>query len=186
MPNINYRVVTKGQRNAPEALSELSLKDRFRINSFIPMLDAAFEADLRRRAIVYSDIAKMFLFLVNLKATKLEIGQDIKLLKEVYSEDIDPKFTDELLHFHLYMRQTQSQGLTEEQSISLSHENLYQIMCKEKIHTAFPNVEAILRLFLSLMVTNAQERDLFQCSKASKMISTTSQERFVWTEHSVH
>ena len=28
--------------------------------------------------------------------------------------------------------------------------NLYQIMCKEKIYTAFSNMEAILRLFLSL------------------------------------
>ena len=111
----------------------------------------------------------MFLFLVNLKATKLEIGQDVKLLKEMYSEDVDPKLTDELLHFHLYVRQTQSQGLTEEQSIFLSYENLYHIMCKEKFHTAFSNVEAILRLFLSLMVTNAQERDLSQGSKASKM-----------------
>ena len=92
------------------------------------MLDAALEANLRRRAIVYSDVAKMFLFLVNLKATKLEIGQDVKLLKEMYSEDVDPKLSDELLHFQLYVRQTQSPRLTEEQSISLSHENLYHII----------------------------------------------------------
>ena len=58
----------------------------------------------------------MFLFLVNLKATKLEIVQGVKLSKEAYPEDVDPKLIDELLHFHLYVRQTQSQGLTEEQS----------------------------------------------------------------------
>ena len=74
------------------------------------MLDA-LEANLRRRAIVYRDIAKMFLFLVDLKATKLEIVQGVKLLKEAYLEDVDPKLTDKLLHFHLYVRQTQSQGL---------------------------------------------------------------------------
>ena len=152
------------------------------------MLDA-FEANLRR-ATVYSDVAKMFLFLVNLKATKLEIGQGIKLLKEAYSEDVDPKLTDELLHFHLYVRPTQSQGLTEEQSISLSHENPYQIMCKEKIHTAFPNAEAILRLFLSLMVTNCSGERSFSRLKSikNKLRSTTSQERLsgLWTEYSVH
>ena len=141
LPSINNRAVTRRQRNAPEALSELSSKDRLRINSFIPMLDATLEANLRRSAAVYSDVAKMFLFLVNLIATKLEIGQGVKLLKEAYSEDINPKLTDELLHFHLYVRQTQSQGLTEEQSISLFHESPYQIMCKEKFHPAFPNVE---------------------------------------------
>ena len=64
------------------------------------MLDA-LEANLKRRAIVYSDIAKVFLFFINLKATKLEILQGVKLLKEAYPEDVDPKLTDELLHFHL-------------------------------------------------------------------------------------
>ena len=87
------------------------------------MLDA-FEADLIRTAIDYSDIVAMFLFLANLKATKLDIVRGAKLLKEAYPEDVDPKLTDKLLHFHLYVRQTQSQGLTEEQSISLSHGDL--------------------------------------------------------------
>ena len=79
----------------------------------------------------------MFLFLVNLKETELEIGQGVKLLKEAYSEDVYPKLTDELLHFCLYVRQIQSQGLTKEQSISLSYENLYQIMCKKKFTQPF-------------------------------------------------
>ena len=151
LPNINFRAVTRSQRNAPDALSDLSSKKRFKINSFIPMLEA-LEASLRRRANVYNE---MFLFLANLKATKVEIVRGVELLKEAYSEDVDPKLTDKLLHFHLYERQTQNQGLTgtEEQSISLSHRYLYEIMCKEKINTAVPSVEAILRLFLSLMVT---------------------------------
>ena len=60
------------------------------------MLDA-LEANLRR-AMVYSDIAEIFLFLANLKATKLEIVRGVKLL-EAYP-DVDPKLTDKLLHFH--------------------------------------------------------------------------------------
>ena len=81
------------------------------------MLDA-LEANLRRGDIVHSDIAKMFLFFVNLKATKLEIVQGVKLLKEAYPEDVNLKLTDKLLHFYLYVRQTQNQELTEKQSIS--------------------------------------------------------------------
>ena len=77
------------------------------------------------------------------------------------------------------MRQTQSQGLTEEQSISFSHENLYQIMCKEKFHPTFPNVEAILRLFLSLMFTNGSGERSFSRLKSIKneLRFTTSQEK---------
>ena len=67
----------------------------------------ALEANLRR-TIVYSDIAEMFLFLANLKATYLGIVRGVKLLEEAYPKDIDPKLTDELLHFHSYVRQTQS------------------------------------------------------------------------------
>ena len=70
------------------------------------MLDA-LEANLRRD-IVYSKIAEMFLFLANLKATKLEIRKGVKLLEEAYPKNVDPKLTDELLHFHLYVRQTPS------------------------------------------------------------------------------
>ena len=85
---------------------------------------------------------------------------------------------DELLHFYLYVRQTQTQGVTE-QSISFSHMELYQIICKEKIHTAFPNVEAILRLFLSLMVTNCSGERSFSRLKRIKneLRSTMSDER---------
>ena len=55
----------------------------------------ALEANLKRGDIVHSDIAKMFLFFVNLKATKLEIVQGVKLLKEAYPEDVDLKLIDE-------------------------------------------------------------------------------------------
>ena len=141
------------------------------------MLDA-LEANLRR-AVVHSDIAEMFLFLANLKATKLEIVRGVKHLEEAYLKVVDPKLTDELLHFHLYGRQTQSQGLREEQSISLSHGDLYQIMCKEKIHTAFPNVEALFGLFQSLMVTNCSGKRSFSRLKNIKneLRSTMSQKR---------
>ena len=142
------------------------------------MLDA-LEANLKRRAIVYSDIGEMFLFLANLKATKLEIVRGVKLLEEAYLKEVDPKLTDELLHFHLYVRQTQSRWLTEEQSISLSHEDRYQIVCREKIYTAFPNLEALFRLFLSLMVTNCSGERSFSRLKSIKneLRSTMSQKR---------
>ena len=44
LPGINCRAVTRRQKNAS---SEHSSKDRFRVSSFIPMLDAALEANLR-------------------------------------------------------------------------------------------------------------------------------------------
>ena len=58
-------------------------------------------------------------------------------------------------------------------------------MCKEKIRTAFANVEAILRLFLSLLVTNSSEERSFSKLKSIKneLRSTMSQKRL--SAHSI-
>ena len=52
-------------------------------------------------------------------------------------------------------------------------------MCKKKIHTAFPNVEALFRLFLSLKVTNCSGERSFSRLKSIKneLRSTMSQKR---------
>ena len=94
-----------------------------------------------------------------------------------YPEDVDPKLTDKTST--LYVRQTQNQRHNEEQSISFSHATHYQIICKEKIPSAPPDDEAILRLFLSLMVTNCSgERSLSRLkSNKNELRSTMSQER---------
>ena len=54
-----------------------------------------------------------------------------------------------------------------------------KLCARKKIHTAFPNVEAILRLFLSLMVTNCSEKRSFSRLKSikNKLRLTLSQER---------
>ncbi|XP_013780077.1 uncharacterized protein LOC106464480 [Limulus polyphemus] len=109
LPNVNYRTVTRRQRvrkqqgndeNAPgpDVLDELSSRDKFRIKSFIPILDV-LDANLRRRATVYSDVAQMFSFLANLTASKQEIQQCVELLMEAHPEDVDLRLTDELCTF---------------------------------------------------------------------------------------
>ena len=98
------------------------------------MLDAALEVNLRRRAIAYSDIAKVFLFLVNLKATKLKIVQGVKLLKKAYPEDVDPKLTDELLQFHFYVRQTQSKGLQKSNLFLCLMKTFIKLCARKHLH----------------------------------------------------
>lgn len=82
--------------------------------------------------------------------TRREAHAKAELLMEAFPEDVDLKLTDELLHFHLYARQ--SHMPTEEHA--LSHTDLYQIKYKNNIQMVFPNVEAIMRLFPSSMITN--------------------------------
>ena len=66
----------------------------------------------------------------------------------------------ELKHFHVYVKQNYPKDE------HVSHKFLYQIIYKNKIYQAFPNVEGILRLFLCLMVTNCSgERSFSQLKR---------------------
>ena len=109
-----------GSASGPDALDELSSRDKFRIKSFIPILDA-LETNLRRRGAVYNNIAKMFSFLANLSLSKQEIQQGVELLMEAYPEDVDLKLTDELLHFHIYVKKNHKP----KEKSHLSHTDLY-------------------------------------------------------------
>ena len=103
----------------------------------------------------------MFSFLASLSLSKQEIQQGVKLLMEAYPEDVDLKLTDEFALPYIYVKKNHKP----EEKSHLSHTDLYQIIYKENIQMAFPNVEAILRLFLTLMVTNCSGKGLFQVLK---------------------
>jgi len=92
------------------ALDGLSSRDKFRINPFITVLDT-LETNPRKRTAPYSDIAKQFCFLTNLTLSKQEVQQEVPLLMKSYPEDVDLKLTDEILHFHMYVRQSHKSGL---------------------------------------------------------------------------
>ena len=181
LPDVEYRTlqrrrrVRKGQHNdgsATEALDEIPPRDKFRIHSFIPVIDA-LHSNLDRRAIVYRSVADNFSFLIDLQATREQILYGVKRLEQEYPKDVDLSLVDELLTFHLYVKQAHAE------KESFSQQDMYQIIKQEKIQAAFPNVETIFRLFLCLMVTNCSGERSFSRLKRIKsdLRSTMSQER---------
>ena len=72
----------------------------------------------------------------------------VKNLIEAYVEDVDETFLAELRHFHLYVQKKCSEQM------KFSHQDLYTVIFEDKVKSVFPNIESVLRLFLSLMVTN--------------------------------
>ncbi|GIX92659.1 zinc finger MYM-type protein 1 [Caerostris extrusa] len=103
------------------------------------------EINLGRRASVYNDVVKIFSFLADPTLSKVELQRGVELLMQEYPDDVNRNLTGELVHFHTYERQTHKPS----KNSTLSHTDLYQIIFKENIQVAFPNVESILRLFLS-------------------------------------
>ncbi|KYN30170.1 hypothetical protein ALC57_00366 [Trachymyrmex cornetzi] len=65
--------------------------------------------------------------------------------------------------FHIYVKMHHAAN-----NQNLNRQDLYQIIFKDKLNLAFSNVEATLRLFLSLMVTNCSGERLFSGLKRLK------------------
>ena len=80
------------------------------------------------------------------------------------------KLTDKLLHFHLYVKQS----LRPAKEDYLSHTDHYQIKYNQSIQMGFSNVEAIMLLFLSLMVTDSSgEMSFSRLNRIKHLLRTT-------------
>ena len=110
----------------------------------MPVIDT-LEPNLRNRAYVYNDMSQLFSFISNISCSKEEIENGVTVVSYEYPEDIDTQLIDEFIHFHSFVKTHQSSA----EKQSMSHTDLYQIIFNENIHMAFPNVELVLRLFLS-------------------------------------
>ena len=89
-----------------------------------------------------------------------------------YPNDVDPILADELMHFHAYLQQAHPDK-------NHNFQDMYNVVIKDNIQSAFPNIEITLRLFLTLMVTNCSGERSFSRLKRIKneARSTMSQER---------
>lgn len=65
------------------------------------------------------------------------------------------------------------------ENTTYSHQDLYDIIINDGIKSAFPNVEVVLRMFLTLMVTNCSgERSFSQLKRIkNELRSTMNQDR---------
>jgi hypothetical protein len=151
-----------------DALENLEPRYKFRIKTFLSVTNA-LESNLERRASVYNDASKKFSFLTKLEATEEEIYERVSTLCQTYPEDVDINLVGEVKHFHQYIRHSQTYGSAEHDSLTL-----YKIIFNDRVQSAFPNAEAILRLFLSMMIANCSgERSFSQLKRIKNEFRTT-------------
>jgi hypothetical protein len=174
LPDVDYKKSRGRSRrrhigeDEDDALENLEPRDKFRIKAFIPVMDA-LESNLAQRASVYKDAAKKFSFLTKLDATEEEIREEVNALSQTYPEDVDMNLVGELKHFHHYVRHSQSH-----EHDNLTHQDLYQVILNDHVQSAFPNVEAILRMFLCMMITNCHgERSFSLLTRIKNEFRTT-------------
>ena len=170
LPGAEYKSSTQRRRRrkkqcndgpAPDALENLSPSDSFRIKSFLVMIDC-LSANLTQRATAYTKIASKFSFLVNLDASTDEITKSVEKLIEDCPNDVDMHVVTEIQNFHVYVKQVYGNERRK------TFVELYQIIFNDELFSAFPNVECLLGLFLTLPISNSSGERSFSALKRVK------------------
>ena len=101
---------------------------------------------------------------------------------QTYPEDVDMNLVGEVKHFHQYVRHSQAYGSVEHDS--LTHQDLYRVIFNDLAQSTFPNVEAILRLFLSMMFANCSgERYFSQMKRIKNEFRTMTQDKLCFKKN---
>lgn len=151
--------------------AQLTVADEFRVNGFIAVIDT-LQIELRKRSAAYEKLSKLFGFLRNITRMSCEdIESSCRLVIATYTNDLSEALCSEMLHFSEFLKRS---------SCEIKNEmEMYEALHKSHVKDTFPNVEVLLRIFLSLMVTNCCGERSFSKLKLVKnsLRSVMSQER---------
>ena len=136
-----------GEGNSENIVLDGSLK--FRVDSFLPILDNLSVA-LKTRIEAYEQVYNLFGFLYEFRhISEKDIELACEWLKQEYRSDLEEEFTEEYKHFcHFVDLEIKSCDL-------VSVQQIYDILFDYQLVSTFPNVEIMMRIYLSLMITNA-------------------------------
>lgn len=134
---------------------------------FIPVMHL-LEENLNSRMEGYVKVADMFAFLVTLnKLSFNDIAAACSRTCSFYKTDVDEK---ELLS----ECEIAKNFFFDDESQEVSHASMYARIKKETLKSVFPNIEILLRIFLTLFVTNVPGERSFSTLKRIKTAQRNS------------
>ena len=114
----------------------------------------------------------LFNFYVYVKIlSQIEISENAKRLCNIYKQDLDSDLEMELLGFQQFC--ANSEEFNTKNKVS-KEQAIYSIIIKERIRESFPNVEMVLRIYLTLMISNSSSERSFSKLKVIKNSSRVS------------
>lgn len=117
------------------------------VRLFLVIIDK-LRTELEKRNTAYQKISQLFAFLTKLSSLTCEESQGyVANLLKVYTEDLDDDLKDEMTQFIFYVKNVF--GTTNQLPI-----HLLEWMVDQKITDVFPNVYIVLRIFLSIPISN--------------------------------
>lgn len=167
--------------DAEDADAGLSPSNKFKIRTFLPIIDKLLSS-LNQRISAYCLIDDRFGFLSHVKIlTSYDLRDKAAHLVEIYHEDLEPQFSDEIVQFvGLFKQFSNESEFNVENSLHESEElQMFLFINKHELVATFPNVSIALRMYLCLMVSNCSGERSFSQLKLIKndLRSTMGQER---------
>lgn len=155
-------------------------KSNMRVNSFLVIINQ-LTVELEKRAVSYSELDHLFGFLYNIFAlSNDDIRKSAKNLKDFYSADLDDDFMEECVYFRDFVVSiNMDENKNQQKNFSPSPKVLLKIIREKNVVATFPNVDTALRIFLSILPSNASGETTFSALKRIKnyLRNTTGEER---------
>ena len=144
-------------------------RENFRVESFFVIIDKLTVA-MSDRIRAYTEVCQLFGFLAKLEQLdEQEIIPAAENLVSTYKNDLEESLTDELVQFSSLLRtpivKQSCYSLKEEASKEL---NMFCLIVQHDLVSIFPNVEVVLRIYLSMMVSNCSGERTFSKLKRIK------------------
>jgi len=144
----------------------------FHVQTFLKIIDSLLSA-LSKRQAAYSVLTSQFGFFRRLSSlSSMEIKSNAANIISAYPKDVDNSLADELIQFSGVLK---TDLAVEIGNGELPHEmQMYNMIVKNSLEGCFPNVEVVLRIYLSLMVTNCSgERSFSKLNRIKNLQRTT-------------
>lgn len=165
----NVRLSPLDYEKAPD--TELTPSESFRINEYLPIIDT-YTVALDERIAAYETADSRFGFLSELnRLTQSEIAKNAQNIINIYKSDFESSLEIELLQFQefckIYLDFDSNGKKSKEQA-------MYSCIIEKGVQDCFPNVETLLKLYLTLMISNCSGERSFSKLKRIKNENRTS------------
>ena len=141
----------------PEETESLPPAKKFEQATFNVIIDNLL-VELNKRQSAYKRLYDIFGILQNLSEASInEITSGAENLVATYPEDLENELVAEMIQFSALLKT----DIAKNQDSKLHCEaRLYDLIKKHSLESTFPNMDIVLRIYLSLMVTRGGQSDL--------------------------
>ena len=125
------------------------------------------KSELQKRQNAYKKLSNLFVFLKNLEeANNEKIRECSQSLVMAYPEDLEDDLSEELIQFSALLKTDLGADMDKKKNKEVQ---MYKLIKENGLESAYPNVNIVLRIYLSLMVTNCSGERSFSKLKHVKI-----------------